>query len=167
MGFAEAFLPEFDQEMGGTRRALERVPEERLSWRPHERSGSLAWLAGHIANLPGWAAILLEGDHFDVGAPQGPRPEEPRRTAAILDAFDGNVRRARDLIAGSPPARFDEPWSLRKGAETLFTLTKAAALRSFVLNHMIHHRGQLTVYLRLTGTPVPSLYGPTADESPF
>ncbi len=166
MPIADALLPEFDQEMANTRRTLERVPEARMDWKPHQKSYPLGTLAGHIANLPSWTAITLAQDSFDVAPPgqDPPRAEPVTSVAALLETFDDNVAAARDAIEGASDEQFSAPWTLLSGGETVFTLPKIAVLRSFVMNHLIHHRAQLGVYLRLNDVPVPAIYGPTADE---
>lgn len=168
MAIAETLLPEFDREMASTRRMLERVPEERLSWKPHEKSMSLGRLATHVAEIPGWGLKAFTTDELDV-APPGAPPYVPRTAAsrvALLDLFERNAAEARRVLAAAPDADFAKPWSLRAGGEVAFTLPKGAVYPSMLLNHLIHHRGQLSVYLRLSGAPVPPTYGPTADEEP-
>lgn len=166
MPIAEMILPEFDQEMAGTRRALERVPMDRPDWAPHERSMKLGYLAGHLANLPAWTIMTLKQDSLDVHPPGGEpyRSPEHETREDLLTTFDANVAAAREALAETPDEAFGEGWSLLRGGEVMFTMPRLAVLRSFVLNHIIHHRGQLTVYLRLNGVPVPGLYGPSADE---
>ena len=166
MALSEALLPEFDVEMANTRKTLERVPDDKLGWKPHEKSGTMAWLAGHLANLPSWIGITLERDSFDMAPPEGqpPPPPQPTSTAEILETFDKNVAAARAAIAGASDEAFFKPWSLLSGGNTIFTMPKTAVLRSFVMNHSIHHRAQLGVYLRLNDVAVPSIYGPSADE---
>ncbi|MEZ5066349.1 MAG: DinB family protein [bacterium] len=169
MSIAQSMLPEFDQEMATTRRVLERVPEGRMDWRPHEKSFPLGSLATHVANLLSWTGITLDGDGFDVNPKDGPNAQPPlcRTTEELVARFDENVAAARAAIAGASDQKMFENWSLRNGGEVAFTLPKVAVLRSFVMNHLIHHRAQLSVYLRLCDVPLPSIYGPTADESPF
>jgi uncharacterized damage-inducible protein DinB len=167
MPISEALLPEFDQEMAGVRKTLERVPEDKFGWKPHEKSGAMGWLASHVANIPSWAVMAMEKDSIDV-APAGeppPRTLEAKSRQELLETFDRNVATGRAAIAGASDARLAENWSLLKGGETLMTLPRVAVLRFWVLNHIIHHRAQLGVYLRLNDLPVPSLYGPSADEA--
>jgi uncharacterized damage-inducible protein DinB len=167
MGLSEALLPEFDHEMANTRKTLERVPGDRFDWKPHEKSMSMGDLATHIANLPSWAATTIDDDSFDVAPPGEPPFTLPQAGSVkeILDQFDKNVASARAAIAGATDERFFKTWSLLSGGNNIFTLPKAAVLRSFVMNHIIHHRAQLGVYLRLNDVPVPSIYGPSADEN--
>lgn len=166
MTIAEMILPELDQEMAGTRRTLERVPMDRADWAPHEKSMKLGYLAGHLASLPSWVVATLKEDSLDLAPPGGEpyRSPEYETREELLAAFDANVAAAREALAETPDEAFGESWSLLQGGETLFTMPRLAVVRSFVFNHMIHHRGQLTVYLRLNEVPVPGLYGPSADE---
>ena len=165
MAIKDSLLPEFDHEMGSTRRLLERVPDAELKWTPHPKSFNLGALAGHVANIPHWAKVALESAFFDAAAAGAEaRPKEPASVVEVLERFDANVAEARASIAAQTDAALMGTWTLRQGEHEVFTLPKAAVLRSFVLNHMIHHRGQLTVYLRMRNVPLPSIYGPTADE---
>jgi uncharacterized damage-inducible protein DinB len=165
MSIAQNILPEFDHEMANTRKVLERVPEAHADWKPHAKSYSLGELALHLANLPTWAAITLQESGIDLGSGDHSPPRREFVTrAALLEAFDRNVAEARAAIAATTDAQMMEPWTLRMGGNEVFTLPKAAVLRSFVMNHPIHHRGQLTVYLRMKDVPLPAIYGPSADE---
>jgi uncharacterized damage-inducible protein DinB len=167
MAIKEALLPEFDHEMGTTRRLLERLPESELSWKPHAKSMSLGGLATHLTQIPQWVGTIVNESYFDLATPGvGPAPELKTRSD-ILSTFDKHVAQARAQMAGKSDPELMMPWSLKQGDKELFTLPRIAALRSFLLNHSIHHRGQLSVYLRLKDVPVPSIYGPSADESPF
>lgn len=166
MSLNQALLPEFDAEMANTRKTLERVPDGKLSWKPHPKSGSMGWLAGHLANLPGWATLTIKQDSLDLspdGAPPAPQPE-PKSQKELLATFDKNVSEARAALAGADDATLLKPWSLLKTRQVLMTLPKIGCLRAFVMNHLIHHRAQLGVYLRLNDIPVPATYGPSADE---
>ncbi len=166
MSLAQSLLPEFDHEMASTRRTLERVPEERFGWKPHGKSMSLGRLASHLAEIPTWGSVTVETAELDMSPPGGPpykAADFPTR-AQVLAQFDVAVVRARTAIAGATDADLFEPWTLKNSGQVIFTMPKIAVLRSFVLNHLIHHRGQLTVYLRLNDVAVPSLYGPSADE---
>jgi Uncharacterized protein conserved in bacteria len=170
MPLNEALLPEFDHEMANTRKTLERVPEDKLSWRPHEKSASLGWLATHLANLPSWTIYTLGQDQLDLDPPGGPkRPPLPEAKSRqeLLAMFDKNRSAAREAISQATDSQLLQPWSLLKGGATVLSMPRIAVLRSFVMNHMIHHRGQLTVYLRVHNVPVPALYGPSADEGAF
>jgi uncharacterized damage-inducible protein DinB len=169
MPMRDALLPEFDREMAGTRRVLERVPEDKLAWKPAEKSGSMAWLAGHVAQLPQWASMILSTSELDINPPgaEPPKTELPNSRQDLLDWFDKYSAEARQALAAASDQALMEPWTLLKAGERLFSMPKIAVLRSFVMNHVIHHRGQLTVYLRLNGAPLPALYGPSADEAAF
>ena len=165
MAIKDALLPEFDHEMATTRRLLERLPEAEFAWKPHDRSMALGQLAGHIANLPQWCSATLASTVFDLDAlPADARPQLPASRAAVLEEFDGKVAAARGQLTSTTDAEFMTPWTLKKGGQEVFTLPRISAIRSFVMNHLIHHRGQLSVYLRMKDVPLPSIYGPTADE---
>ncbi len=165
MAVKEALLPEFDHEMGTTRRLLERVPEEEMAWKPHEKSFSLGQLAAHLANIPTWVVPTCDLTVFDLASlGEDLRTRQPSSKADVMSAFDVNVAKARKTIVDQTDASLAVMWTLQNQGEDVFTMPRIAALRSFVMNHSIHHRGQLTVYLRLRNVPLPSIYGPTADE---
>jgi uncharacterized damage-inducible protein DinB len=169
MGLSESLLPEFDYEMTTTRKVLERVPDEKFDWKPHPRSWAMGGLSTHVANIPTWAMNAINQDSLDL-APGGvpvPPMEPTKSREQLLQTFDENVKRAREAIKGASDQSLFAPWSLLHGGKTLMTLPRIAVLRSFVMNHLIHHRGQLSVYLRLNDIPVPSIYGPSADEGSF
>ncbi|HSB09865.1 MAG TPA: DinB family protein [Blastocatellia bacterium] len=169
MALSEALLPEFDHEMSNTRKTLERVPDDRFDWKPHQKSFSMGALATHLATLPSWAAITVQQDSIDI-APQGepPRKAEPCNSREeLLARFDQNIAAARAAIAGASDEKLLAPWTLISGGKTIFTVPRIGALRSFVMNHNIHHRAQLGVYLRMNDIAVPSIYGPSADEGAF
>jgi uncharacterized damage-inducible protein DinB len=170
MPLSEALLPEFDHEMANTRKTLERVPDDKFSWKPHEKSGTMGWLATHVANIPSWVTFTLSQDSLDLAPPGGgsvgPAPAANSQKE-LLEAFDKNVTAARAALAGATDAQLAKPWSLLKGGKTILTMPKIAVLRGFVMNHSIHHRAQLGVYLRLNDVPVPAIYGPSADEGSF
>jgi uncharacterized damage-inducible protein DinB len=157
-----AMLPEFDQEMANTRKSLERVPEDKLSFKPHAKSMTLGGLATHLATINHWAEAIFGLDTFDVST--APPTTELKSRAEVLAAFDKNTATARKAIADSTDAHFMKSWTLKAGDHTVLTLPRVAVVRSFLLNHNIHHRAQLGVYLRLNDVPVPSIYGPSADE---
>ena len=162
----QALLPEFDMEMANTRKTLERVPDDKLGWKPHEKSMTMGRLAGHVAELPMWGQMTINQDSHDV-APPGAPPQQgltAKSRQEALDTFDKNVASMRAAIAGASDDQLMKPWSLLKGGQTLMTMPKIAVLRGFVMNHTIHHRAQLGVYLRLNNLSVPSIYGPSADE---
>ncbi|HXO22751.1 MAG TPA: DinB family protein [Thermoanaerobaculia bacterium] len=169
MTMSAMLLPEFDQEMKSTRKLLERVPEGRFDFRPHPKSRPLGPLASHIADIPRRAVDVVEKESLDV-APQGAAPPRPAPAASrqeILDRFDANVAAARAALAGATDAQLVVPWSLVAGGHTLFTVPRIGAIRAIVLSHIIHHRAQLGVYLRINDVPVPAIYGPSADEGAF
>jgi uncharacterized damage-inducible protein DinB len=167
MSLNQSLLPEFDNEMASTHKSLERVPDEKLNWKPHQKSYTMGELATHIANLPTWANITINEDVFDMAPPgQKPPVREPISSAAgILALFDNKVKTARAAIEGASDDQLLKPWTLRNAGKTVFSMPRIAVLRSFVMNHIIHHRAQLGIYLRLNDIPVPFIYGPTADES--
>jgi uncharacterized damage-inducible protein DinB len=163
MAIAEALLPEFDHEMGVTRRLLERVPEDKFAWRPHPKSYSLIERATHVATIPFWGVPTLTQTELDLGGNQNTTAAS---RAELVSRFDKNVAETRSALVGKTDAEMMVVWSLKNNGQTLFTLPRVAVWRGFVLNHMVHHRGQLSVYLRLNDVPVPAMYGPSADESP-
>jgi uncharacterized damage-inducible protein DinB len=162
---SQSLLPEFDHEMATTRKVLERLPDEHLAWQPHEKSYSLQDLATHVVNVPGWVGITVDQDELDL-AGEFPTPATGDR-AALLGIFDENVRQARAKLEGASDATLLGSWTLKSGDTTLMTMPRVAVLRTFVMNHLIHHRGQLTVYLRLKDVPLPAVYGPSADDPTF
>lgn len=169
MGLADSLLPEFDHEMETTRRILERVPEGKFEWQPHPKSMRLGRLASHLAELPKWATMTIQTDGFDMAPPGEPAPVAANfaTRAEVLSAFDANTKAARAAIADAAESEFGRTWSLKKGGQTAFAMPKGAVLRSMVLNHMIHHRAQLGVFLRLNDVELPGTYGPSADDSPM
>lgn len=164
MSIAELLLPEYDREMATTRRLLERVPMHRASWKPHEKSMTLGRLASHLADIPEWAVKGCILDEIDV-APQGGPPQRPiyGSVEELLAVFDRNVTDGRAAIADMTDEAFARPWVAKAGGVVRLTLPKADVMRTWVLGHTIHHRGQLTVYLRLNDVPLPGIYGPSAD----
>ena len=166
MSIGESFLPEFEMEMSGTRRALERIPDEKLDWQAHPKSRTIGWVANHLAEIPGWVPGTLTQDVWDIN-PEGGEPyQSPALTAIsqILELFDDGVAAAKKQLAATSDDDFAKLWSLKAGGETLITMPKADVIRRWVINHSIHHRGHLCVYLRLNDIAVPALYGPSADE---
>lgn len=163
MSISQLLLPEFDQEMANARKAIERVPADKLDFKPHEKSWTMIELATHLARALSWAGATLAVSEMDLS---GYQPEPALESVdAVLALWDTNVADARAAIAAASDEEFMAPWTLKAGDEVYFTMPRAAVIRSFVMNHMIHHRGQLTVYLRMTGAKVPGMYGPSADES--
>jgi uncharacterized damage-inducible protein DinB len=163
MAIKDALLTEFDREMGTTRKLLERVPDDTLTWKPHARSMTLGRLATHLAELPGWAQTVIRDGGFEI-RPGEYTPRVLGTRAEILALFDEKVAAARALIASMGDGEMMDTWTLKSEGRDVFTLPKAAVLRSFLMNHVIHHRGQLSVFLRLRDVPVPPIYGPSADE---
>lgn len=169
MPMRDMILPEFDHEMAVTRKVLERVPEGKSDWTPHEKSMKLGRLAAHVAELVSFGPATLDHDSFDP-APPGAPPRTPNVMTSrqhLLETFDKNVAAARASLSKVSDEQMMRNWTFQRGGKPLVTVPKAAAFRSFVMSHVIHHRGQLSVYLRLNNVPVPSIYGPSADENPF
>ncbi len=165
MTIAESLLPEFDQEMTSTRSILQSVPEGKNDWKPHPKSATMENLALHLANLPSWVGYTLNADELDI-APVGQDPPPPRTlttTEDLLAEFDKNVAEAREVLSSTTDETMFGNWTLLRGGEKIFNAPKVGVLRSFVMNHMIHHRAQLGLYLRLNDIALPMVYGPTAD----
>jgi uncharacterized damage-inducible protein DinB len=170
MALRDSILPEFDHEMAVTRKTLERVPEDKPDWKPHDKSMTMGRLAGHVAELPGFVTMCLQQDSFNVRPAGGGPPRQPlvmTSRTQLLDDFDKNVAGLRNTLSNASDETLMKSWSLLAGDKTIFTAPRLGVVRSFCLNHVIHHRAQLGVYLRLNNVPVPSVYGPSADENPF
>lgn len=165
MAIVDALLPEFDHEMTTTRKVLERVPEDQPGWKPHPTSTSLGDLATHVATIPLWGEMTLNRDELDLGG--AGRAEAAKSRAELLATFDKNAAGTRAALTGKTDAEMMAPWSLKNSGKTVFTMPKAVVWRSFVMSHLIHHRAQVAVYLRMLEVPVPSIYGPSGDEAPF
>jgi uncharacterized damage-inducible protein DinB len=162
----QALLQELEMEMPATRKSLERVPEN-FDWAPHPKSMTMGRLSQHLAELPDWAVKAISLDELDLappGAPPFQPPPAPKSRAEVVAMFDKNLAAAKAALAGATDEHMMKPWSLKMGGRTILTLPRAAVVRNFVLNHNVHHRAQLGVYLRLNDIPVPSIYGPSADE---
>jgi uncharacterized damage-inducible protein DinB len=168
MSISQLLLPEFDQEMANTRKTLERVPDDKWGWKPHEKSGTLGWMAGHIATMNDWTIQTIKTDQLDFAPVNGPRYEQPKTSnrKELLEVFDRLTHAARAALAGASDEDLRKPWTLLMGGHVLFSMPRYAVLRSFCFNHTIHHRAQLTMYFRALNVPVPALYGPSADEQP-
>jgi len=162
MAIKDALLADYDHEMGTTRRLLERLPDAKLSWKPHVKSMSLGALATHLAGIARWGGIILDEASFDLAAAPPPLAEKSSR-AEILAAFDDTCRQTRAAM-DKTDGEYQAIWTLKRGGQQMFSVPRVAAFRSFVLHHVIHHRGQLSVYLRLNDVAVPAIYGPSADE---
>lgn len=165
MSIAESILPEFNHETASTRALLERVPDTMAAWKPHVKSRSLGELAMHLAALLDWAPVTLKEFEFDTDPPDGRRYSHPafESTARMLESYDAGVKTVRALLAAATDGEMMVPWALKSGGRTMFSMPRVAVFRAFIMNHAIHHRGQLTVYLRLCDVPLPAVYGPTAD----
>jgi uncharacterized damage-inducible protein DinB len=165
MPIAQMLLPEFDHEMANTRRMLALVPAADAAWKPHPKSYALGDLAAHIATVPLWGRLALELPELDLGSPANAEIARVpfTTTPELLERLDRNVSEARAALAASSDADLSSSWTLKNGATTVFSMPRTAVMRGFILSHLIHHRGQLSVYLRLRDVPLPSLYGPTAD----
>ncbi len=160
---ASAFLAELEQEAATTRKCIDRIPAEKFGWKPHEKSMSFGRLASHVAEMFGWTPSTLQHPELDFSK-IAYAPFEPKTTEDLVEYFDKNVAEALDTLRNTVDEKFMESWTMRNGEQVYFTMPKIAVMRSFVMNHIIHHRGQLSVYLRLNDLPVPSIYGPSADE---
>lgn len=160
----DPFLAELEQEAKTTHRMLERVPGEGLNWRPHPRSMSLGQLALHVATIPGFTAQIFANDTFELPAFEQPSAQS---AAELVPALDESVRTAQQILGSMDDGRIRQTWKLTKNGKDLMAAPRVVLLRPFLLNHWYHHRGQLSVYLRLLNIPLPSVYGPTADENPF
>ncbi len=166
MSIAAAMLPEFDLEMANTRKILERIPDDRLDFRPHEKSHTLGGLATHLVNLLFWVDSTMKETEFEMNTNEPPpSPPEVSSATNAVEVFDTNVAAARAAIAGASDEDMMAVWKFIKDGEAVMEMPRAAVLRGFIMNHLIHHRAQLGVYLRLTDVPVPSVYGPSADET--
>ncbi len=169
MTISSSLLPEFDQLIAGTRKTLERIPADKLDYKPHEKSMPMISLATHVANMLNWGVVTITSDNFDF-QPSGSEPykEEPAKSVEdLLATLDKNAAAFRSALSDASDEQLLANWSLLKGGVAMFTLPRIAVIRDFVFNHVIHHRAQLGVYLRLNDVPVPSIYGPSADEGVF
>ena len=164
MRIVDSILMELDQEAQTTKRVLDRIPEDKLAWKPHPKSFSLGQLALHIASVPGSVAAAAVPDSME--APSFSQPE-PKNRQEVLDTFSRSLENAKDTLNKMDDARLMSMWSLTKNGKVLMSVPRIGFIRSILMNHNYHHRGQLSVYLRMLGVPVPSIYGPSADETPF
>jgi len=161
----DPLLLELDRECSTTRKCLERLPGDKLAWKPHEKSMSLGQIAGHLATIPAWIGGTLLADGFDLATGMDRPPLDTVEN--VLAAFDASVKQAKGALAQLDDAKAMGEWTLSKGGQALFAMPRIALVRTILLNHSYHHRGQLTVYMRLLDVPVPPIYGPTADDNPF
>ncbi len=168
MAIADLLLPEFDNEVAITRNVLAAVPDDRPDWKPHDKSFTVAHLAQLVSMIPSWSSMIVEDTEFDLAPPGKPAssPYSNQKTEKLLEEFDKNVIAARAAIAKTTDADFQVPWTLKSGGNVMMTMPRYGILRSMVLNHLVHHRAQLGLYLRMLDQRVPSMYGPTADDKP-
>jgi uncharacterized damage-inducible protein DinB len=166
MTYAEMLLPEFDQEMASTRKLLERLPDDKFDWQPHAKSHTIGWNANHVADIVNWFVPTLTKPSLDVAPVGGPPYEFPKLKSRkeILELFDRNVAAARRAISQIKDEEMSAPWTLSQAGKPFFTMPRSAVVRSFILNHLIHHRAHLCAYLRLNDVPIPGMYGPSGDE---
>ena len=167
MRIGQSMIPEFDLEMANTRKVLERVPDDKLGWKIHDKSNSIGWVANHLADIPSWVDMTISHDTFDIEPVAGQTYQLPAEGSAdaIVALFDKNVAQGRQLLEQVDDARLHGPWKLLKLGQEIMTMPRLAVLRTWVLNHSIHHRAHLCVYLRVNDVPVPGLYGPSADDA--
>lgn len=167
MTIGQSMIPEFDEEMKNTRKVLERVPDEKWNWKPHEKSGTLGWLAIHVATIPEWIPMVIKTEELDYAPVGGPAYEGPKiaNRKELLAAFDKGSAEAREALSKVSDEDIAKGWKLLAGGQEIFTMPRVACIRSMCTNHLIHHRAQLTVYFRLVNVAVPGLYGPSADEA--
>jgi uncharacterized damage-inducible protein DinB len=166
MSIAQSILPEFDQELAGTRKTLERIPDNKLNWKAHPKSNTIGWVAGHLVEIVGWVKPTLAHDSWDY-SPPGQEPYSTPPATSMREAlgqFDQSVAAGRRAIESTSDEEFAKPWTLLYQGREIFTMPRITVMRSFILNHLIHHRAILTVYLRLNDIPVPAIYGPSGDE---
>jgi uncharacterized damage-inducible protein DinB len=166
MSYAQTLLPEFDHEMASTRKVLERVPDDKLDWRAHPKSNTIGWNANHIADLPDWSVSVFTEPGYDFAPAGGQRYQMPSLKTAreMVALFDANVAKARAALLTLKDESLNDPWTLRGGERIIFTMPRVMVICSFLMNHIIHHRAILAVYLRLNNIAVPGLYGPSGDE---
>lgn len=164
MPFKHLLIQEFDREVSSTRKTLERVPAGKWDWKPHKKSGTLGWLAGHIATLPSFGTTIVRRPSLEISGANFPRVETHDM---LINTFDRSSEDTRKALAELEDAHLEQNWTLTNNGQAIFTMPRYLALRSMCFNHIVHHRAQLTVYLRLLDIPVPGLYGPSADETVF
>ena len=168
MSIGASFLPEFDHEMASTRKVLECVPDDKLDWKAHPTLNTIGWVANHLAEIVGWVEGTLTQDTWDINPQDGEPYQSPALASReeILALFDENVATARKRIESTSDEEYMKEWSLLSGGEAMMTIPKVAVIRTWVLNHTIHHRGHLCVYLRLNEVSVPGMYGPSGEDGP-
>jgi uncharacterized damage-inducible protein DinB len=163
---AAALVPELDHELPGLRKTVERIPDNLFDWRPHPKSFTMSELANHLVNMVNWVGMIMNTDSFDFAPVDGPEYTEPKgnTTRELLDMLDEYIVKTRAIMNEADDMQYMMPWSMIVGGKEIMSMPRVAVYRSFVMNHLIHHRAQLTMYLRLNDIPVPALYGPSADE---
>jgi uncharacterized damage-inducible protein DinB len=164
MPINELLLREFDRELASTRKTLQRVPEEKWDWKPHEKSGSLGWIAGHVATLAGFTTVTIKTPSLEIADASIPKVE---KHADLMNTFEKMGGEARAALAGVTDEQLQQTWTLKRNGNLIFSMPRYDVLRTMCFNHIVHHRGQLTMYLRQLSVPVPALYGPSADEKTF
>lgn len=168
MSISQAFTAEIQHEAMATRRLLEAIPEDKFDWKPHDKSMALGRLGGHIAEMPRWGVSMLGSDELDLATVSEKfEAFNPTSMEALLEGFDQGIEALIEAFSDKDDALFGAVWTLRKGDDVISQMPRGAAIRGFVLSHVVHHRGQLTVYLRLLDVELPSVYGPTADNPSF
>ncbi len=160
---SNAMVQEFTHEAATTRKLLDRLPEDKMSWQPHEKSMTLGRLAGHLAEIAEWGGTIVNDDLFDMDAGEY-KPKEFATKKEVLECFDASVEEFKKTLSGKSDEHLMKTWKMKAGGEVMLEMPKVACLRSFVLSHAVHHRGQFSVYLRENNVPIPSIYGPSADE---
>jgi uncharacterized damage-inducible protein DinB len=165
MNLAQQFLPEYDEEYANARRVLELIPDDKFEWRAHPTLNTIGWVGNHLAEIPSWLVGTMDGDSMDMAPIDGPAYEPPCLSSCreLLETFDRNVAASRAALVGATDECLNQSWSLLMGGQTIFTMPRAGVIRTWVLNHMIHHRAHLCVYLRMNGIHVPGMYGPSGD----
>lgn len=167
MSLSELLFADLQQEFANTRKTLERIPDDRWAWKIHEKSNTIGWVATHLGRIPSWTKLTFDRDSLDLNPSDGPNfdPPTPANRAESLQIFDENAAQAVTTIQAVDDVMLDQPWTLLSAGETIFTIPKHMVIRTWVINHLVHHRAILTVYLRMNDVPVPALYGPSADEA--
>jgi len=167
MSLGQIIFADFEQELANTRKTLERVPDEQWAWKIHDKSNTIGWVATHLGRIPSWTMSTFDRDSLDLNPPDGAGfdPPAPSNCAESLKIFDENAAQAIKTLRSVDDATLQQPWTLLSGGETIFTIPKHMVIRTWVINHLFHHRAILTVYFRVNDIPVPALYGPSGDES--
>ena len=164
MSLSKSFLKELESEGESTRKMLSRVPEEHFTFQPHDKSFAMGHLARHIAEIPGWVELMVSHNELDFASMKY-TPPVIETNADLMKCFEDNLKVAREEFLKADDSKYSDNWTMRSGEQVFFTMSKEAVIRKWVLNHIIHHRAQLGVYLRLLDIPVPGMYGPSADDT--